>query len=409
MIPTSFMLIAGEASGDRLAAELVTSLRADWWRRFGKPGDPLPPLRWNSGPVFFGAGGEAMREAGVELVEDMTHRAVIGIGAVFTRLFEFARLMNRLVRTAAERQPDVIITVDYGGFNLRFQSRIRRLIRARRGPFNNWQPKLVQFVSPQVWGSRPGRAFHMERDLDLLISILPFEPAWFQERTPRLRVAFVGHPLIGRHAAAVVARQAGQPRRNELPLIALLPGSRPGELAHHLPVLLEAVQHLRAAANYRFKLIVATENLATIARRATVAAPLEIVVGEVSEVLREASVALTKTGTITLELALFGVPAVTFYKTNWPTYWAARQVVTVRWLSMPNLLAGEAVYPEFVQHAATGEALATALLQLLNDRERKLAVQRKLGDVVAKLGQPGAPDRAAAAIFSLFQRPISPG
>jgi len=249
----------------------------------------------------------------------------------------------------------------------------------------------------------------MERDLDLLISILPFEQAWFRERTPRLRVDFVGHPLVGRHAAAVGAHRPGAARRSELPLIALLPGSRRGEIAHHLPVMLEAVQRIRAATNCRFKLIVASEDLAISVRRAMVGAPVDIVAGEVSAVLREADVALTKTGTITLELALFGVPAITFYKTNWPTYWAARLVVTVRWLSMPNLLAGEALYPEFVQHAATGAALANATLQLLQDRAHRQVVQLKLREVVSQLGQPGAPARAAKAILDLTGNSVLTG
>lgn len=394
------MLVAGEASGDRLAAELVTALRAEWWRRV-RPGE-TPLLRDGSGPAFFGAGSQALREAGAEVVEDMTHRAVIGISEVFRRLFEFSRLLHRLTRLAVERQPHAVITVDYGGFNLRLQARLRRLLCRRQGPFSNWQPRLVQFVSPQVWASRAGRAFDMERDLDLLISILPFEPAWYRERTPRLPVAFVGHPLIGRHQKALIEEPANLQGKREAPLIVLLPGSRPGELRQHLPVMLEAVRRIQAGCACRFQLVVPNEDLALHARRASTGTPVETVVGEVSAVLLGADLALAKTGTITLELALFGVPAVTFYKTNWPTYWVARQIVTVPWLSMPNLLAGEALYPEFVQHAASAEALADAGLQLLQDAERKLAVRARLREVVAELGQPGACDRAATAIFNLF-------
>lgn len=399
MPPTSFMLIAGEASGDLLAAELVTALRAEWWRRHGQPDHNAQPLRKGLGPVFFGAGSQAMRAAGVEVVEDMTHRAVIGFSAVLRQLADFARLLTRLRRLAIERQPDVIITVDYGGFNLRFQAVIRRWIRSRQGPFQNWQPKLVQFVSPQVWGSRPGRALRMESDLDLLISILPFERDWFAQRTPSLRVEFVGHPLIGRYGNPVSrATSTGKP-----PLVVLLPGSRRGELHAHLPLMTEAARRIRETIACRFKLVVPTEELAAIARLAVDANLIEVVTGGQEATLREATLALSKTGTITLELALFGVPAVTLYQTSWINYQVGRRLVTVPWLSMPNLLAGAAVYPEFIQDAATPEALATAALELLRNEIRRTEVTRQLGRLVQTLGPPGAPERAAVAVLDRFE------
>lgn len=399
MLPTSFMLIAGEASGDRLAAELVAALRARWWASTEET--DLSPMSSPEGPTFFGAGGEAMRAAGVELLEDMTHRGIIGVTAALRRLLEFHRLMNRLVRVAAERQPEVIVTVDYGAFNLRFQARVRQLLRARRGPFNNWQPKLVQFVSPQVWGSRPGRAFTMERNLDLLISILPFERDWFAERTPRLKLAFVGHPLIGRHASPVSGPPVRPSATASRPLIVLLPGSRRGELREHLPVTLEAVRRIRRELDCRFTMVLPRADLAGTARQYIGEEPIDVLVGGVEEVLPEAALAISKTGTITLELALFGVPAVTFYKTSWATYWIARQLVTVKWLTMPNLLAGDEVFPEFVQSAATGDAIARAALKLLTDETFRRTQRQHLGTIVQRLGEPGAPARAAAAIFDL--------
>ena len=405
MIPTSFMLIAGEASGDRLAAELVTALREEWSRRNGESERGNQPQSSGFTPSFFGAGSNAMREAGVEIIEDMSHRGVIGVSDVLKRVVEFAQLMNRLVRGAVARQPDVIICVDYGAFNLRFQSRLRRLLRSRRGPFNNWQPKLIQFVSPQVWGSRPGRAFAMERNLDLLVSILPFEKAWFAQRTPDLKIEFIGHPLIDRHAGATAEPPLHRDSTTASPLIALLPGSRRGELRQHLPVMLDVVQRLRRESPFRFKLVVPNDDLAALAREAIGSEPVEIVVGELSEVLQEATLAISKTGTITLELALFNVPAVTFYKTSWLTYWIARWLVKVKWLSMPNLLAGEAVLPEFVQQAASGDAIAHAALELLTNEPHRQAQREKLQQIVRQLGQPGAPARAASAIFDLFGAP----
>src|SRR6266850_5250449 len=177
------MLIAGEASGDLLAAELVSALR-------GK----LPDAK------FFGAGGVKMSAAGVELAFDLTQHSVIGISDVLKNILKFRRLFNELLALAIERKPDVVIGVDYGGFNLRFGQAVKAYIRDN--PFSKWNPKIVQFVSPQVWASRPGRAKKLARDYDLLLSIFPFEKDWYARRVPSLRVEFVGHPMIERYRNA---------------------------------------------------------------------------------------------------------------------------------------------------------------------------------------------------------------
>jgi lipid-A-disaccharide synthase len=178
------MLIAGEASGDLLAAELVSALRGQ-----------LFALDARSSPQFFGAGGSKVAAAGVELAFDLTRHSVIGISDVLKNYFKFRRLFNQLLALAIERRPDVVIGVDYGGFNLRFGHAIRQYVRKHPG---GWNPKIVQFVSPQVWASRPGRADLLAADYDLLLSIFPFEKDWYARRAPKLRVEFVGHPMVGR-------------------------------------------------------------------------------------------------------------------------------------------------------------------------------------------------------------------
>jgi lipid-A-disaccharide synthase len=149
------MIIAGETSGDLLASELVTAIR-----------ESLPEAQ------FFGAGGAKMSAAGVELAFDMTQHAVVGFTDVLKNILKFRRLFDQLVALAIERKPDVIIGVDFGGFNLRFGHAIKEYVRDN--PFSQWNPKIVQFVSPQVWASRPGRAKRLEADYDLLLSIFPW-------------------------------------------------------------------------------------------------------------------------------------------------------------------------------------------------------------------------------------------
>src|SRR6266566_9817816 len=184
----SFMLIAGEASGDLLAAELVKALKQSPEIR----AMPFPP-------EFFGAGGPKMAEAGVELEVNLTQHTVIGLTDALKNYWQFKRIFDQLVHLATEREPDVIICVDFSGFNRRFAGAIRKHVRARRGTFLNWDPKIVQYVSPQVWASRPSRAHQLERDVDLLLSIFPFEREWYATRAPGLRVEFVGHPIVDRY------------------------------------------------------------------------------------------------------------------------------------------------------------------------------------------------------------------
>ena len=380
------MLIAGEASGDLLAAELVTALRGR-----------LPDA------TFFGAGGAKMSAAGVELAFDLTQHSVIGISDVLKNILKFRRLFNQLLALAIERQPDVVIGIDFGGFNLRFGQAVKKYVR--ENPFVNWNPKIVQFVSPQVWASRPGRADKLARDYDLLLSIFPFEKAWYAKRVPALRVEFVGHPMIGRFTnddlrftrgsagdASIVNRQSQ---------ILLLPGSRTSELKKHLPVMLDAlklIQEQLPAA--KAKMVLPNPALMTLAK--SLGANVEIQIGELPWALAEADVALASTGTVTMECAFFGVPTVTLYKTSWLTYQIAKRIVTVKSLTMPNLLAGETVYPEFIQNEATPENLSRAALELLQDAPRRTLIKAQLAQIISSLGEPGAAGRAAAAVLSLI-------
>ncbi len=334
-----------------------------------------------------------MAAAGVELAFDLTQHSVIGISDVLKKYFVFRRLFNQLLALAIERKPDVIIGVDYGGFNLRFGQAIKRYVRDN--PFSQWNPKIVQFVSPQVWASRPGRADKLARDYDLLLSIFPFEKDWYAKRVPQLRVEFVGHPMIGRFTNDDL-RFTGESAKgasivNRKSQILLLPGSRKSELQRHLPVMLGAlklIQEKLPAA--KAKMVLPSPSLVQLAK--SLGATMEIQIGELPWALAETDVAIASTGTVTMECAFFGVPTVTLYKTSWLTYQIAKRIVTVKSLTMPNLLAGETVYPEFVQHDATPENLSRAALELLQDESRRTQIKAQLAKIIASLGEPGAAD-----------------
>jgi lipid-A-disaccharide synthase len=395
------MLIAGETSGDTLAAELVMALRQELIAAERVYTPETQPLHTGLEPRFFGAGGTRMQAAGVELAFDLTQHSVIGISDVLRNYLKFRRLFHRLLKLAIEREPDVIIGVDYGGFNLRFGHAIKRYVRAHRGAFNNWNPKLVQFVSPQVWASRAGRAFQLERDYDLLLSIFPFEKAWYAERVSKLRVEFVGHPMVGRFESSKF--QIPNSRLfGARPNILLLPGSRRGELNRHLPVMLAALEKIKAQfPGAKGKIVLPNESLRELALSLGTPIDIELQIGSLPQALAEADLAIASTGTVTMECAFFGVPTVTLYKTSWSTYQIAKRIVKVKSLTMPNLLAGTEVFPEFVQDAATSGNISRAALELLQSESRRNQIKDQLIDIMKSLGGPGATERAAKTIAGL--------
>ena len=383
MKPSSILLIAGEPSGDQLAAELVRALR----RR-------TAPLETR----FFGAGGTAMAAAGVEILCDLTAHSVIGPADALRQLGRFRRAFRQLSEAARERTPDVVIGVDFGAFNLRFLKAITAMTRERSGPFQNWRPRRVQFVSPQVWASRAGRAQEMPRILDQLLSILPFEKEWYARNAPGVRVDFVGHPLVDRHGLppATHFRSAGQ-----RPHLVLLPGSRSGELRRHWPVVAAAAQRVIQETGARCTLVLPHE-AARSALPPGIPDPegLSIQIGNLTTTLADADVAIASTGTVTLECAWFAVPTIALYKTSWSTYQIGKRIIQVPFLAMPNLLAGKAVMPEFVQDAATSDALAEAALRLLTIPGALMEARKELAQVRQLLGPPGATERAAERILA---------
>jgi lipid-A-disaccharide synthase len=380
------MLIAGEASGDLTGAELIQALREQSCDGEAGTTTDYQPIQSSLAPRFFGAGGPRMAAAGADLAINLTGHSVIGLSDALRHYFKFRRFFRHLFRLALERQPEAIICIDFGGFNRRFAHAIKQHARARSDWFHDWQPKLVQYVSPQVWASRPGRAYQIARDYDLVLSIVPFEKEWYARRVPGFPVEFVGHPIVDRYAdgGPSPASRSSELSSSISPNVLLLPGSRAGELERHQPVMIGALALLRASfPELRARMVLTNEAL-------------------VRQALLETDVAIAATGTVMLECAYFGVPTVALYKTSWSTFQIGKRVVTVKYLAMPNILADEPLFPEFIQDAATPENIARAALELLRDPARRARVKQKLGEITASLGAPGASQRAARAILRLL-------
>lgn len=394
MRPKSVMLIAGEASGDTLGAELVAALRKELTVAEIAYTADVQPLHTGLEPRFFGAGGPRMAAAGVELAFDLTKHSITGIPSPKDYLVG-RRHFNHLLQLAVQRQPDVIVGIDYNYFNLRFAEAIRRYTSHRSGWFQDWQPRLVKYISPQLWASRESRAHQIARDYDLLLSIFPFEKDWYAKRVPKLRVEFVGHPMLDR-------LRGSEPRRTGDPIILLLPGSREGELRAHLPVMLIALKIIREKLpNAKAEMVLPNDALAQLAKALGV--DCEIQFGNLPQALARADIAIASTGTVTMECAFFGLPTVTLYKKRLLGVALRIGIIKVKSLTMPNILANEEVFPEFIQNAATPENISRAALELLQNEARRKSIKAKLAEIVSSLGGPGASTRAARAITRLLE------
>jgi len=334
------------------------------------------------------------------LAVDMTKHSLTGLPSP-GQILKFWRLAKMLLRLARDREPDAVICVDFQLFNSLIARALRDYINKRQDWFHDWKPKIIQYVSPQVWGSREGRAAKIARNCDLLLSIVPFEKGWYAQRTPTLRVEFVGHPIVDRYGQPLTARQ--QP---SAPNLVLLPGSRTGEIVRHLPVMLEAVSIIRKEVpDVRPIMVVPNESLLNLVKQFPLPPDLDLRSTGLTDALSQATGAIAKTGTVNRECAYFGVPTVALYKTSWVTFQFGKRLATVRYLSMPNLLANEEVFPEFIQDAATPENIARATIDLLKNSERREKTRQRLKQIMATLGPPGASTRAARAILDLMKEP----
>ena len=382
------LMIAGEASGDTLGAELIEAMQAE-------PGGDLID--------FIGAGGPKMAAAGQHAEFDLTQHAVVGIWEVLKNYGKFRQLFRQLLDLATRREPDAIVLIDYPGFNLRFAGAIRNYQTSGGGAFRDWQPKIICYVSPQLWAWREGRVHAIARDIDLMLSIFPFEKEWYAERVPEFPVEFVGHPLVDRFPLAKPDGKSvplDPDLFTEEPTVLLLPGSRRREIDKHLPVMLEAAVIFSEKIKTHLRMVLPSDEMLELARRhIPTDIKIDLQVGGLAKALGQASLAIASSGTITMECAWFRVPTVVLYKTSPLTHALGRRLVKVPYLAMPNLLAGEELFPEFIQSAANADNLAEASLLLLRDKSQRTRILDGLDLVAAQLGESGAAARAARTVL----------
>ena len=372
-------LAAGEASGDALGARLMAALS----RRCG-------------GAIrFAGVGGEQMRQAGLDSVFPMSDLAVMGLVEVLPRARLLLRRMRQVARDVEQKRPAALVTIDAPSFAYGVVKRLRRRDVPR-----------IHYVAPQVWAWRPWRVHKYARKFDHILALLPFEPAFFAKAG--LRCAFVGHPAVDGAPTAAEGRDFRKRHglTQEVPLMAVLPGSRMGEVTRLLPVFAQTIEQLRRQLPNIRAVVPSVPALADRVSRAVAgwAVPTIVVsAGERRDAFAASDVALAASGTVSIELAAARVPHVIAYRANPITALLVGALLRVRYVNINNLILDRAVVPELLQRHCTPKHLAAAVLRLLRNDDVRAAQLEAFGEVVRRLRGDGPPpsERAADAVLDI--------
>jgi lipid-A-disaccharide synthase len=366
----SIYFVAGEVSADNHGAALMRALRElDGKLEFvGRGGPQMQAMAGEFAMGQIRGGGQFKNWIG--------EAAVLGLWEVFRKYGYFRKQFHETLQEIRQSKPDAVVLIDYPGFNLRLAGALRR-----QAPLQ----KIIYYISPQVWAWNRGRITRMAHLIDLVLCIFPFEVDLY--RQAGLRALFVGHPMIERLRA-----QKSESERDPN-LIGLFPGSRSREVRKVFPVMLETARELQKHnQNLRFEVAAASEALAremnpAVARfgKSHEQSAIEIKVGETAAIMQRAWAGIIASGSATLEAAYFRLPFVLIYKVAWPTYFAARLVVNVKYLGMPNLLADTEIVPEFIQYDAKPSAIVKAMQPLIEDADAREGMIAQFDTIVSKL------------------------
>ena len=373
-----FMIVAGEASGDGHAAKLVSAIR-----------DYLP----NREIEFFGSAGPRMRDACVAATVEADALSIVGLAEIGRALPMFLRTMKTLKAAAAEKRPDVAILVDFPEFNLKLAKHLK-----------NQGFKVVYYISPQLWAWRKYRISIIKKYVDLMLTILPFEKDWYAENGVT-HVEYVGSPLAREVHANRTKEQfcSDHDLDTARTIITLLPGSRKTEIARILPVMVQAAEKLASDhLDPQFVVAIGSADQQSDVDRAVADsnANITVVVNETYDALHAADAAAVTSGTATLETGIIGTPLAVVYKTSALNYSLIEPLIDVPHYGLINLIAGERLAKELIQHDFTPDTLADELDRLLQP-DLNSDMRIRLREVVNNLGQGGASKRAAEAILRI--------
>jgi len=384
------MLVAAEASGDMLGAGLMTQLRQQ-----------APHIDWQ----FVGVGGARMAEQGVRSPFDIAQLSILGLVEGLKALPQVNARVKDTVALAQREQPDAVVLIDSWGFTLRAAKAIRKVM-----------PKvpLIKYVGPQVWAARPGRAKTLANAVDLLIALHPMDPPFFEAHG--LKTVVVGNPAlhVDFSPANPVAFRKSIDLAPDAPMLLVLPGSRPAEIRHMMPVFTEVLTRLHAARpDVTFVMPVAdTVREHVLEAVKDLSVPIRLIDSEADKLsaMQAATLALACSGTVSTELALAGCPMVIAYKLEPLTHWIYTRIMTLKHVTMFNIMADKRIAPEFIQDDCTPSNLLKAIIERLNDkalREKQIAEQFAALDVMGR-GQRPTAERAAEAVLDFLKVPRKP-
>jgi len=359
------MIVAGEASGDIYGADLV-----------------IEALKLDPDLQFFGIGGARMREAGFDALVDSSEMAVVGLVEVIKHFDVISSAFQKLKKIILNDAPDLLILIDYPGFNLRLAK-----VAKKAGV------KVLYYISPQIWAWRQGRVKKIARLVDHMAVILPFEAPFYQKAG--VPVTFVGHPMldlvnVAMDRSSAAASFSLDPSRK---IVGLFPGSRHNEIERLLPVIIAAAVRLKERfPDIQFILPLASTLKSNDIVPLLNAANLDVTITRerIHDMVRACDAVISVSGTVTLEIALVGTPMVIIYKLSPLTYQLAKRLVKIDNIGLCNIVAGETVVRELIQEQANPATIAAEIERVLTDQTYHATITRKLGEVRAKLGQGGA-------------------
>lgn len=365
------MIIAGEASGDIHGARLVSAMKER-----------------NRDLFFCGIGGDALGDAGVEIIRDASTLAVVGITEVCSKIFSLIKGLAGAKKLLKSLKPGLLILIDFPDFNLKVAATAKKL-----------GIPVLYYISPQVWAWRQGRVKKIKELVDHLAVILPFEEEFFKKHG--VPASYVGHPLLDGGLSPVNLNE-----KKDAPVIGFLPGSRDGEIERHLPVMLEAAS-LIVKKMSRVKIAVSIAP--TVKREYVEKIMIEhgnydynIVPGGSDRILKMCSLVVAASGTVTLEAAIAGVPMVVIYRVSPVSYLLGKAMIKVPNICLVNLIAGREIVPELIQDMATPANIADEVLRILSDSCKIESMRKDLIGIRNLLGGPGASGRVADIAISML-------
>ncbi|MDL1967151.1 MAG: lipid-A-disaccharide synthase [Deltaproteobacteria bacterium] len=377
------MIIAGEASGDLHGSKLVSAI-----------------CNKNNKIYFSGIGGQALRDAGVEIIVDASELSVVGITEVFSKIPNLFKAIANVKRHLKSIKPDLVILIDFPDFNLKIAAASKKL-----------NIPVLYYISPQVWAWRPGRVKIIRELVNHIAVILPFEEDFYKKH--KVPATFVGHPLLDNYTQNDLRQsdtlETVGNENHKMPVIGILPGSRDGEVIRHLPVMLEAARILQnRLKNIKFIISsapsVERKQVEKILKKHKGICNYQIATGDIKNVFKMCKIVVAASGTVTLEAAITGTPTVIIYKVSSVTYWLGKLMVQVKNFGLVNLIAGKNIVPELLQDKASPENIADTVFNMLNDTNGLQKLRKKLFEIRDMLGGTGASERVAKIALKMMEK-----